>query len=321
MKLFYQIAKQKKKYSVYKRALNILRQSPHLKNRLNLNLAEKKISLSSEGYPKNVFEKNSLRSNELIEMTMILANLCVSQTLSLSLTKYLSRTHEMPDKHALKDLNIFMSSNKLATIREKQVTSNSFNDLLKQCKYSKKKELLSNLILRILPKAKYSDLKAGHFGLNLPLYCHFTSPIRRYADLTVHRSLAFALKWEMDDFNFMEDQKAICQIINKSEKKSVGAERESLDRYSALFMSNRIGDYFDGIVIGSSKSCIFIKLKKFPIEGVLLKKYLDFKSEKKRSSFKYGKSRMREKGLSNGDEVRVKLVSVLPYNGSITFSL
>ena len=97
----------KKKYSVYKRALNILKQSPHLKNRLNLNLAEKKISISSEGYPTKLFEKKSLSSNELIEMMMILANLCVSQTLSQSIAKYVSRYHETPDKHALKDLNIF----------------------------------------------------------------------------------------------------------------------------------------------------------------------------------------------------------------------
>ena len=182
-------------------------------------MAEKKISLSSDGYPTNVFEKNSLRSNELIEMTMILSNLCVSQTLSQSITKFLSRYHEIPDKHALKDLNIFTSLNDLATIREKQVTSNSFNELLKKCKYPEKKKLLSNAVLRILPKAKYSDVDAGHFGLNLPLYCHFTSPIRRYADLTVHRSLAFALKWEMDDSDFFDDHKAICQIINESEKK------------------------------------------------------------------------------------------------------
>ena len=125
----------------------------------------------------------------------------------------------------------------------------------------------------------------------------------------------------MDDFDCVEDYKAICKIINESEKKSVGAERESLDRYSALFMSKHIDDYFDGIVSGSSRSCIFIKLKKFPIEGVLLKKFLDSKNEKKRSSFKYGKSKARDMGLSTGDEVRVKLVSVLPYNGSITFSL
>ena len=311
----------KKKYSVYKRALNILKQSPHLKNRLNLNLAEKKISISSEGYPIKLFEKKSLRSNELIEMMMILANLCVSQTLSQSITKYVSRYHETPDKHALKDLNIFMSMNDLATIREKQVTSNSFNELLKQCKYPEKKKLLSNAVLRILPKAKYSDIEAGHFGLNLPLYCHFTSPIRRYADLSVHRSLAFVLKWETDDLDFRENHKAICQIINESEKKSVGAERESLDRYSALFMSNHIDDYFDGIVSGTSRFCIFIKLKKFPIEGVLLKKYLDFKRDKKRSSFNFGKSKTRNIGLSIGDEVRVKLVSAIPYNGSITFSL
>ncbi len=311
----------KKRYSEYKRALNILNQSPHLKNRLNLNLAEKKISISSEGYPTKVFEKKSLRSNELIEMMMILTNLCVSQTLSQSITKYLSRYHETPDKNALKNLNIFLSLNDLALIKEKQVTSNSLNELLNHCKYPEKKKLLSNAVLRILPKAKYSDVEAGHFGLNLPLYCHFTSPIRRYADLNVHRSLAFALKWEMDNLDFMEDHKSICQMINESEKKSVGAERESLDRYSALFMSNHIDDYFDGIVSGASRSCIFIKLKKFPIEGVLLKKYLDFTKRKSRSSFNYGKRKTGDKRLSTGDEVRVKLVSVTPYNGSITFSL
>lgn len=311
----------KKKYSGYKRAFNILKQSPHLKNRLNLKLAEKKISISSEGYPTNIFEKACLRSNELIEMMMILANLCVSQTLSQSIKKYISRYHETPDKHALKDLNIFMSLNDLTTIREKQVTSNSFNELLKQCKYPEKKKLLSNAVLRILPKAKYSEIDAGHFGLNLPLYCHFTSPIRRYADLTVHRSLAFALKWKMDDLDSMKDHKAICQIINESEKKSVGAERESLDRYSALFMSNHIDDYFDGVVSGASRFCIFIRLKKFPIEGVLLKKDLVLGKRKTRSSFNFEKSKTRDKGLSTGDEVRVKLVSTTPYNGSITFSL
>ncbi len=313
--------KTKKKYSVYKRALNILKLSPHLKNRLNLNLAEKKILLSSEGHPTKLFEKKSLRSNELIEMMMILANLCVSQTLSQSITKYVSRYHEMPDKQALKDLNIFLSLNDLATIREKQVSSSSFNEILKHCKYPDKKKLLKNAVLRILPKAKYSDVEAGHFGLNLPLYCHFTSPIRRYADLSVHRSLAFVLKWETDDLDFRENHKAICQIINEAEKKSVGAERESSDRYSALFMLNHIHDYFDGIVSGSSRSCIFIKLKKFPIEGVLLKKYLDFNRGKKRSSLNFGKSKTRNMGLSIGDNIRVKLVSALPYNGSITFSL
>ena len=86
-------------------------------------------------------------------------------------------------------------------------------------------------------------------------------------------------------------------------------------------MSNHIDDYFDGIVSGASRFCIFIKLKKFPIEGVLLKKYLDFKKRKKRSSFNYGKSKTRDKRLSTGDEVRVKLVSATPYNGSINFSL
>jgi len=133
--------------------------------------------------------------------------------------------------------------------------------------------------------------------------------------------LAFALKWKMDDLDSIKDHKAICHIINESEKKSVGAERESLDRYSALFMSYHIDDYFDGVVSGASRFCIFIRLKKFPIEGVLLKKDLVFEKRRTRSSSNFEKSKTRDKGLSTGDEVRVKLVSTTPYNGSITFSL
>ena len=119
-------------------------------------------------------------------MMMILANLCVSETLTQTTTKYISREHKSPDKLALKDLNMFMKHNDLPEVREKNVTSRSFNQLIQSSKDPKKKYLISNFVLRILPKARYSEKDKGHFGLNLSLYCHFTSRIRRYADLTVH---------------------------------------------------------------------------------------------------------------------------------------
>ena len=305
----------------YKKALDILLRSPLLNNRLNLNLAEKKVTVSEDGYPIDLYEKTSLRSNYLIEMMMILANLCVSETLTQTTTKYISREHKSPEKQALKDLNMFMKQNDLPEVREKQTTSRSFNQLVERYKDPKKKNLISNFVLRILPKAKYSEKDNGHFGLNLPLYCHFTSPIRRYADLTVHRSLALALQWEPDKPSVEQEKKVICQSINESEKKSVGAERDSVDRYSALFISNHINKYFDGVIVGSSRFCIFIKLNKFPVEGVLLKKDLIMNEGGKRFISNYSKNKKNESGLSIGHSIRVKVASVLPFNGSINFSV
>ena len=182
--------------------------------------------------------------------------MCIGN-LDQTTTKYISREHKSPEKLALKDLNMFMKHNDLPEVTEKNTTSHSFNQLIERYKDLKKKNLISNFVLRILPKAKYSEKDNGHFGLNLPLYCHFTSPIRRYADLTVHRSLALALQWEPEKPSLEQDQKVICQAINESEKKSVGAERDSVDRYSALFISNHINKYFDGVIVGSSRSAFF----------------------------------------------------------------
>ncbi len=313
--------KTRDRYIEYKKAFEILLQSPLLNNRLNLNLAEKKVTISEEGNPVDLYEKTSLRSNYLIEMMMILANLCVSETLNQSTTKYISREHKSPEKKALKDLNMHMKCNDLPEIREKHATSRSFNKLVERCRDLKKKKLISNFVLKILPKAKYSEKDYGHFGLNLPSYCHFTSPIRRYADLSVHRSLAFTLKWELAEPAFEQNQRIICQTINESEKKSVRAERDSIDRYSALFISNHINEYFDGIVTGSSRFCVFIKLNKFPIEGVLLKKDLKMKRGNKRFISNYNKTKKNELALSIGHSIRVKVASALPFNGSINFSI
>ena len=134
----------------------------------------------------------------------------------------------------------------------------------------------------------------------------------------MHRSLALALKWEVGKPSVEQDQKVICQAINESEKKSVGAERDSVDRYSALFISNHINEYFDGVVVGSSRFCIFIKLNKFPVEGVLLKKDLKMTEEKKRFISNHNKNKLE---LYSGHSIRVKVASTQPFNGSINFSV
>jgi ribonuclease R len=120
--------------------------------------------------------------------------------------------------------------------------------------------------------------------------------------------------------NLEQDQNVICRNINESEKRSIGAERDSMDRYSALFISNHIDEYFDGVVVGSSRFCVFIRLIKFPIEGVLLKRDLKITSKKR---FHLNRNKMKQTvlGLAAGHSIRVKVVSALPFNGSINFSI
>jgi ribonuclease R len=120
--------------------------------------------------------------------------------------------------------------------------------------------------------------------------------------------------------NLEQDQNLICRNINESEKRSIGAERDSMDRYSASFISNHIDEYFDGVVVGSSRFCVFIRLNKFPIEGVLLKRDLKITS-KKRFHLNRNKMKQTELGLATGHSIRVKVVSALPFNGSINFSI
>ena len=125
----------------------------------------------------------------------------------------------------------------------------------------------------------------------------------------------------MAEPTFEQNQKVICQLVNESEKKSVGAERDTVARYSALFISNYINEYFDGVIVGTSRFCIFIKLDKFPIEGVLLKKDLKLNRGKKRFISNHKNIKKAELELSTGHSIRVKVVSALPFNGAINFSV
>ena len=109
----------------------------------------------------------------------------------------------------------------------------------------------------------YFEKKDNHFGLNLKSYCNFTSPIRRYADLTVHRALGFALGWEKNSYPLNETLQLICEIINMTERQSVLAERDSADRFSALFIANQKSIIHEANIIGASRFYVFIRLKLF----------------------------------------------------------
>jgi ribonuclease R len=260
-------------------------------------------------------------SNELIELLMIMANNAVSETLNKNSTNYISRIHPSPQGFAINELNEILDSLKLEKVTEKNVRSQDLNKILLKIKGLTNSSQQKQKILSVLPKAIYLQRGGKHFGLNLNSYCHFTSPIRRYSDLTVHRSLASSLGWVKNGYSTLEDLEQISLQINITEKNSVSAERESIDRFSAFFMTNQGNRVFNAEISGVSQFFVFVKLNDFPIEGVILKKELLKKRSLKILLGKKNMSHKRSFYSLEGHNLKVKLSSAYPHNGTITFSI
>jgi len=201
-------------------------------------------------------------------------------------------------------------------INKDNISSMDINKILLSIDGSDKSNYLKQKLLSLLPKAVYLEKTEKHFGLNLKSYCHFTSPIRRYADLTVHRALGFALGWEKDSYPLNQTLQFICEIINLTERQSILAERESADRFSALFMTSKNNIIHEATIIGASRFYVFVRLKLFPIEGVIPKNEF-LKSKLK----KWAKPDTKILNDLGGQSVKVKLDSASPHNGTIYFSL
>ena len=202
----------------------------------------------------------------------------------------------------------------------------AFNGVLSRAKDSEYKDLVNKLILRCQCQAVYSIENEGHFGLNLAKYAHFTSPIRRYADLFIHRSLIAALSFGDDGVtdNDKENAAEIADYISKTERKAMQVEMETKDRYLARFMEKQIGNQFNAVVSGVSTAGLFVKIPEYGAEGlipimalsVLKKRYFIFEEKKhmlidRRSGDYY----------ILGQNIHVKLTEATPLTGGMRFDL
>ena len=304
------------KYVLYKKVYKTLKQSVLLNSRLLLNLSEKKIEIGDKNFGIKISKKKQLKSNELIELLMILANTSVAEFLSEKSINFISRIHSAPDDLAINELNILLQPFNWRKISKETMSSKEMSKILSTIEGSEKSNYLKQKLLGLLPKAVYFEKKGNHFGLHLKAYCHFTSPIRRYADLTVHRALGFALGWEENSYPLNETLQFICETINLTERQSVLAERDSIDRFSALFMANQKNIIHEGNITGASRFFVFVRLKRFPIEGVIPRIELS-KSKLK----KWAKPESKILNSFEGQKIQVKLSSASPHNGTIYFSL
>lgn len=251
-----------------------------LKNRrqkegyLSLDIPETKIKLSKIGKPLKVEPYETTIANDIIEQFMLTANETVAERFYWLNSPFIYRVHDKPDEDKIKELNknLYNFGYKIKGKKD-DVKPKAFSQILEKAKGTEEEKVISNLLLRTLKIARYEATNKGHFGIASKYYCHFTSPIRRYPDLFIHRIISEYLK---NDYNISEDykQEHSIQATKYAESSSIceqnatKAERESLDMKKAEFMEDHIGDEYEGIVSGVTNFGLFVELPN-TIEGLV----------------------------------------------------
>tara|TARA_B100001939_G_scaffold299880_1_gene275541 strand:+ start:44630 stop:46879 length:2250 start_codon:yes stop_codon:yes gene_type:complete len=229
---------------------------------LDLEVPERKITLDEEGHILSIQPRISLPAHKLVEEYMIQANVSAAQELSMKGWPCMYRVHEPPSLEKLESLREFLKSLNIELARGQVMLPKVFNNILRQVDGTPHDELVNTMVLRSQSQAIYSPENLGHFGLSLSQYAHFTSPIRRYADIMVHRALIGALK--LGDGGLSKQDRELFQDtaehISDTERRAMLAERESTDRYVAAYMAAHVGDIFEGKISGVSRAGLFITL-------------------------------------------------------------
>jgi ribonuclease R len=237
---------------------------------LELDAPEHKIVFDKDGRVAGVKRRERFDAHKLIEEFMIQANVCAAETLETKRTPLLYRVHDRPSDDKIAALMDFLPTVGLSWAKGQVATAARFNRLLALAARTEHAEIVNEVVLRTQAQAVYAADNLGHFGLHLVRYAHFTSPIRRYADLIVHRALVAALKLGEDGQT--EDERArlpdIAEHISMCERRSMAAERDATSRYIASFLADRVGATFEGKVSGVTRFGLFVRLNETQADGI-----------------------------------------------------
>ena len=254
---------------------NILKDKRRENGYLNLDIPESKIILDENGVAIDVKKYETYFANEIIEQFMLIANETVAERFYWLQAPFIYRNHEAPDLDKVKDLNktLYNFGYKIKISKEEIIYPNEFAKILDEVKGKEEEKVVSNIILRTLRVAKYEAENKGHFGIASKYYCHFTSPIRRYPDLFIHRIISKYLEtnYMVNDFWVKKyEKRAEKKAENCSERERVATkvEREAEDIKKAEFMENKIGEEYDGIVSSVTNFGIFVELDN-TVEGLI----------------------------------------------------
>jgi ribonuclease R len=290
---------------------------------LDLDLPERKVVLGPDGAISRIVVPERLEAHRLIEEFMIQANVAAAETLEAKKSPLVYRIHDAPSLAKLEALRDFLASIELSLPKGGNLRPSHFNRILKGARDTEHGPLLHEVVLRTQSQAEYTPENIGHFGLNLRRYAHFTSPIRRYADLIVHRALIRSLGMGEDGLpeGIEKVLPEIAAQISAAERRAMAAERDTLDRLVAHWLADRIGATFNGRIAGVTRAGLFVKLDETGADGfvpisTLGSDYFRFE-EAKHAVIGTRSGEMHRLG----DRVEVRLLEAAPLAGALRFEL
>lgn len=290
---------------------------------LNIELPERKVHIDKKGNVSGITLKERFDAHKLVEEFMIQANVAAAEALSEKNIASLSRLHEPPKREKLVSLADYLSVLGLKLSAGERATTQKLNELLKKAETKGLSESVGMAVLRSQSQAIYDAENKGHFGLNLSHYTHFTSPIRRYSDLIVHRALikAFDLGGDGSTKSEISRLKETAEHISNTERRAMAAERDAKDRYIASYLENKVGIIFDARITGVTKFGLFITLDETGADGLIPSRSLGreyFILDEKRKSLIGSDS---GKTYKFGRKIKAKLIESTPITGGLIFEM
>jgi ribonuclease R len=294
-----------------------------IRSPLDLDMPERRIMFTPEGELDGITTKVRLDAHRLIEEFMIQANVAAAETLEQKNSPVMYRVHDTPSDAKVAAFAEFLQTLDMKWNIGERPQTHKFNRLLAEIRGGDYEGMISQMVLRTQAQAIYSEENLGHFGLNLPKYAHFTSPIRRYADLVVHRALIRAHDFGPDGLSERAASRLeeIAEHISTTERRSMAAERDATDRYLAIFLSDRVGAEFDGRITGVTPAGLFVSLAGSGADGFVPISSIseDYWIHDEAAVAVY--ARGSGKTFSIGQMVRVKLREVTPLQGGLLLEM
>jgi ribonuclease R len=304
-------------------AFRALERSRRARGALDLDLPEFRVRLAPDGTPVEIARRRRLDSHRLIEELMIAANVAAAEMLGQRRMAGLYRVHDQPDPERLDPLRKLLDevgAPGLKLARGQPVRPAHFARILTAAEGRDEAPLINELVLRSQAQAAYSPDNIGHFGLALRDYAHFTSPIRRYADLMVHRALIAAFGLGAGAAAPDEDLAGLGRHLSMTERRAARAERDTVDRYVARFMVQHVGGSFPGRITGVAHFGLFVTLDETGADGLLPISALprdDYRHDRQRHSLTGRRSRTR---FALGQAIEVRLVESDPIGSGLVFA-
>ena len=290
---------------------------------LELDVPEVKIKVGKDGLIQSVSKAEHYASHSLVEEFMINANVAAARVLAAQNLPVMYRVHEKPLKEKLDEIEPLLRSLRLKLPEQPALKPAHFNRLLEACAGKGWSAGIGNLILRLQAQARYSPEHLGHFGLGLADYAHFTSPIRRYADLLIHRALIKA--YNMPDGGGLEDNadrglfEQIGEYISATERQAVCAERETVARFLSAYMQPALGSDFDVKISGLTSAGIFAAVESLGAEGLIpIRTLPDDDYQLRNCGFELFGTRS-GRTFMFGDVIRARLTEASPVTGGLIF--